>query len=118
MPATISDVRTQIGDTEQPYMFDDTVIQQALDEAAEVLRADGVDVDSVLGRRAHKLQASIFLVSAFLGRVKDRAVRSIREGDISLDYVDLQNQLDGWKAELKDLVMKLQDPIELSYDDF
>ena len=45
-------------------------------------------------------------------------MRSIREGDVSLDYVDLQNQLEEWKAELKDLVMKLQDPIELSYDDF
>lgn len=118
MPATIDEVRFQIGDAEEPYLFDDSAIQQALDEASEILTAEGVNIETVMGKRAHKLQASIFLVSAYLGRVKNRAVKSIREGDISIDYVDLQKQLESWKAELREIIMKFQDPIELSYDDF
>ena len=118
MPATVSDVRMQIGDVEQPYMFDDPVIQEALDEAQELLAVEGIDVDSGIGRRVHKLQASIFLVSGFLGSVKNRAVKSIREGDVSIDYVDLQNQLEKWKEELRDLILKIQDPVEAVYDNF
>ncbi|RLI75997.1 hypothetical protein DRP05_13710 [Archaeoglobales archaeon] len=118
MAATISDVRLQIGDIETPYQFDDPAIQQALDEAAELLSTGGVNIETALGKRAHKLQASIFLVSAFLGRIKNRVVKSIKEGDVSIDYVDLWNQLESWKEELRDIIMKFQDPIELSYDDF
>jgi hypothetical protein len=118
MAATISDVRLQIGDIEEPYLFDDPAIQSALDEGAEYLQVEGVNVETVLGKRAHKLQASIFLVSTFLGRIRNRAVKSIREGEVSIDYMDLQNQLESWKEELRNIIMKFQDPIELSYDDF
>jgi len=119
MAATISDVRLQIGDTDQPYLFDDPAIQQALDEAAELLSTEGVSVETALGKRAHKLQASIFLVSAYLGKIRNRAVKSIREGDVSIDYVDLQNQLEKWKDELRDIVTKLTEvPFEAVYDNF
>ena len=118
MAATISDVRLQIGDTESPYLFDDPAVQEALDEAAESLLEEGISVESTLGKRAHKLQASIFLVSAFLGRIRNRPVRSIREGDVSLDYIDLQNQLETWKRELRDIIAMMQDPLEAVYDNY
>jgi hypothetical protein len=118
MVATVDDVRLQIGDLEEPYLFDDPAIQQALDEASEFLQTEGISLDSAMGTRAHKLQAAIFLVSAYLGRIKNRAIRSIREGDVSIDYIDLQNQLERWKAELKDIITKMQDPAEAVYDNF
>lgn len=119
MAATISDVRLQIEDTEQPYQFDDITIQQALDEAAEYLQLEGISVETSLGKRAHKLQASIFLVSAFLGKIRNRTIKSIREGDVSIDYIDLQNQLEKWKEELRDIVIKLVEvPFEAVYDNF
>jgi hypothetical protein len=118
MTATISDVRVQIGDTSQPYLFDDPAIQEALDEATAYLLEEGISVESTLGKRTHKLQASIFLVSSFLGRIRNRAIKSIREGDVSIDYIDLQNQLETWKEELRDIVTMMQDPLEAVYDNF
>jgi|Deesub1362A_J573_1020465.scaffolds.fasta_scaffold00348_41 hypothetical protein len=118
MAATISDVRLQIGDTETPYLFEDPMIQDALDEASDLLQRDGISVDSTSGKRAHKLLASIYLVNSFLGRIKNRAVKSIREGDVSIDYVDLQNQVEKWKTELEEIRTRLQDPLEAVYDNY
>jgi len=118
MAATIDDIRLQIGDTEEPYLFDDPAIQQALDEAAAVLEAEGVDVDTTIGKRAHKLQASIFLLSSHLGRIKERPIKSIREGDAAIEYFDLYKQMDRWKEELRNIILRLQDPFEAVYDNF
>lgn len=118
MAATISSVRTQVGDTEAPHIFEDPDIQEALDEAQDLLQRDGVDVDSVAGKRAHKLLTSIYLVNNYLGRIKGRAVKSVKEGDVSLDYVDLQNQMEKWRQELNEIILRLQAPMEAAYDNY
>lgn len=118
MAATIQDVRIQIGDTDEPYIFSDETIQQALDEAEELLNSK-VDLNTALGRRAQKLQASIFLIQAYLMRIKNRPIQSVKEGDISLQYVDLQRLLEQMKEELEDLLKQLEGvPIEMIYDNY
>ena len=118
MAATIDAIRLQKGDIKEPYLFDDATIQQALDEAAATLEAEGVDINTTIGRRAHKLQASIFLLSSHLGRIKERPIKSIREGDAAIEYFGLSKQVDEWKDELRNIILKLQDPLEAVYDNF
>jgi len=119
MTATITDVRNTIGDTETPYIFDDATVQAELDAAEQYLTEEGISVETALGKRAHKLQAAIFLVSDHLGKIKNRAIKSIKEGDASIDYVSLESNLQNWKAELRDILTKLRDiPFEAEYDSY
>lgn len=116
MVATIAQVRILTGDISSPYLFDDIAVQDELDAAAEYI---GISTTTALGIRAHKLQAGIFIVSNNLGKIKNRAASRIKEGDASIDYVDLQKQAEIWKDELKNILARLQDiPFAFDYDQF
>jgi hypothetical protein len=109
LAATIDDVRAQIGDTDPDnYIFGDPEIQSALDEAQAIIEAEGGNVSSILGKRAQKLLAAAFLVDMKTGNIKERNVKTIREGDASLDFEDLSAKAKEWRAEAERLIDKLR----------
>jgi hypothetical protein len=90
MAATIMDVRRRpLNDLTQPYLFSDEDIQQALDEAKELLTLKGVNVDTVLGAKAQRLMVGRDIITDFLNRIQSRAVTSISGGSDSVSLVDL-----------------------------
>ena len=116
MTATIAQVRVLTGDTSSPYLFSDTTVQEELDAAEEYI---DVQVSTALGIRAHKLQASIFIVSNHTGNLTDRVTTRIKEADAELEFEDLKMQVPAWQDELDNIVAKLIDlPFATVYDQF
>ena len=116
MVATIDQVRILTGDTDAPYIFSDVTVQEELDAAEEYI---DVQTTSALGIRAHKLQASIFLVSNHTGNLSERVTTRIKEADAELEFEDLKMQVPAWQEELDNIVAKLIDlPFATVYDSF
>lgn len=119
MASSITDVREEIGDTTEPYLFSETRVQLALDEAAEDLRARGVDIDTVHGGRAQRLTAAIDLLEVHLARVRSRPAASISESGKSISYTDLAEAKREKTLSLRSLLAKIAgNPMEIVYDNY
>jgi len=117
--SSITDVREEIGDTTEPYLFSETRVQLALDEAAEDLRARGVDIDTVHGGRAQRLTAAIDLLEVHLARVRSRPAASISESGKSISYTDLAEAKREKTLSLRRLLAKIAgNPMEIVYDNY
>lgn len=119
MPSSVADVREEIGDTTEPYLFSETRVQLALNEAAEDLRARGVDIDTVRGARAQRLMAAIDLLEVHLARIRGRPAASISESGKSISYTDLAAAKREKTLALRSLLAKLAgSPMEIVYDNY
>lgn len=119
MPSSVADVREEIGDTTEPYLFSETRVQLALDEAAEDLRARGVDIDTVRGARAQRLTAAIDLLEVHLARARGRPAASISESGKSISYTDLAEAKREKALALRRLLAKIAgSPMEIVYDNY
>lgn len=108
MAATVSDVRRRpLNDLDEPYLFSDIDIQQALDEARETLALRGIDVDTVLGAKAQRLQAGKDLITDYLNRLQGRTVTAVTEGSNSVSYADLAAQKTTIENDLRLLLEQL-----------
>lgn len=119
MASTVADVREEIGDTTAPYLFSETRVELALAEAAEDLRARGIDIDSVTGSRAQRLMAAIDLLEVHLARVRGRPAASISESGKSISYTDLAEAKREKALALRRLLAKVAGPpMEIVYDNY
>lgn len=119
MPSSVADVREEIGDTTEPYLFSETRVQLALNEAAEDLRARGVDIDTVRGARAQRLMAAIDLLEVHLARVRGRPAASLSESGKSISYTDLAAAKREKTLALRSLLAKIAgSPMEIYYDNY
>jgi hypothetical protein len=119
MASTVADVREEIGDTTAPYLFSETRVELALDEAAEDLQARGIDIDTVRGGKAQRLTAAIDLLEIHLARVRGRPTASISESGKSLTYTDLVAAKREKTLSLRRLLAKIAgSPMEIVYDNY
>lgn len=108
MAATIMDVRRRpLNDITEPYLFSDDDLQQALDEAKEMLTLQGINVDTVLGAKAQRLMAGKDVITDFLNRIQSRAVTSISGGSDSVSLVDLGAAKAEIERDLNELLVQL-----------
>ena len=120
MAATLADVRDEVEDLTEPYLFSDSKVQRALTEAAEDLTAlRGIDIDTILGRKAHRLMAAVDLLGSHLSRVRNRPAAALSESGKSITYVDLAEQKREKEQKLETLLEQLSGcPFEAVYDNY
>lgn len=119
MASTVADVREEIGDTTEPYLFSETRVGLALAEAAEDLQARGVDIDTVRGGKAQRLMAAIDLLEVHLARVRGRPAASLSESGKSISYTDLAAAKQEKTLALRRLLAKIAgSPMEIYYDNY
>lgn len=118
--ATIADVRDEVEDLTEPYLFSDRKVQRAIDEAAEVLTTvRGIDINTVLGGKAHRLMAAVDLLGSHLSRVRNRPVAALSESGKSITYVDLAEQKREKNQALDTLLGQIAgSPLECLYDNY
>ena len=113
----ISDVRSQMGDTDATaYAFADAEVTTAIEEADALIDLEAPEASSaVLRRRVSKLMAAHNLVAGrATGNVKQPHVRALSEADARLDLEDLTAKAQEWRAEALGLLAKLQAPLGVS----
>jgi len=119
MAATLADVREEVGDTTEPYLFSETRVQLALDEATEDLQTRGIDIDTVRGGRAQRLMAAIDLLEVHLSRIRGRPAAALSESGKSITYVDLVATVREKEQKLEALLGRLSGcPFEAVYDNY
>jgi len=119
MAATVEDVRYQVGDTVEPYLFTDSQIQDALDEAAALLSNHNIGTDDTLGEKSQRLMAAVDLLDTFLTNLRRRPAASLSESGAGITFVDLQRQKSSLDEKLQVLMSQIAGcPFEAVYDNY
>lgn len=119
MASSAAAVREEVGDTTEPYLFSQSRVQLALDEAADDLRARGIDIDTVRGGKAQRLTAAIDLLEVYLAKVRGRPAASVSESGKTVTYTDLLAAKREKTLALRRLLAKVAGPaMEIVYDNY
>lgn len=105
---TITQVRRRCGDLNEPYLFTDSAVYEAIEAALDYLALKKITPATALEIRLHSLKAADFLLSDFMNNLQSRPVASMSEQGSSVSFVDISTQSTIVKAELARLFFELQ----------
>lgn len=121
MSVAIIELRQFINDMELPLRYSNDEIRDALTDARQYLFENyGLDIMSASGKRILKLQATVFLLESQRRNLENiEEIKKLKDGNGTIEFYDRdETKVEMCRRLLKDELLFVEDPIEVTYDGF